>query len=120
MILCAGLNFIFLVACTRTDNKTAARNMNNADLRKLKIENSVTDAMNSIESKDFRLLAVRGYTVEVPGISEDVQSIRATYGIKEIEGTTDAVEGPEHKRLVDNARHYAEKYNQTIIAEVHR
>ncbi|MBZ5643322.1 MAG: hypothetical protein LAO19_11215 [Acidobacteriia bacterium] len=120
LIFVAVVNFIFLAACSNTPPKMAGSKMDFADLRKLKIENAAADARNSIESKDFRLLAVRGYVLEVPGTSEDIQNIKTTYGLKEIEGTSDAVEGPDHKLLIDNARRYAEKYNQTIIAEAHR
>jgi outer membrane lipoprotein LolB len=117
LILFAGLSLIILVACARTDKKAAVQKTDYRDLRTLKIENAVIDAQRAAKSKDFRLLAIRGYTLEVPGTSEDLQSIKSTYGIREIEGTSDAIEGPEHGRLIDNARRYAEKYNRTIIAD---
>jgi hypothetical protein len=114
----AALIFLFLAGCTKGDNKTAMQNDKYAELRKLKIENAVQDALKSIESKDYRLLAVRGYALNVPGVSEDVRSIETSYGIKIIEGTSDAIEGPEHKRLNDNARAYAKIYNRTIVDKV--
>jgi len=88
---------------------------NYAELKKLKIDNAVPDAKKAIAINDFRLLAVRGYTIEVPGIKESVSKIEKKFGIKIIEGTSDAFEGPEHKYLNEIARKYAEQYNQTII-----
>jgi hypothetical protein len=120
LVFFTSLNFILITACGRTYTKSTTQNTVYADLRKLKIENAAADARNSVESKDFRLLGVRGYVLEVPGTNKDLQTIKSTYGVREIEGTSDAVEGPQHKALIDNARQYAEKYNQTIIAEVAR
>ncbi|HVS87057.1 MAG TPA: hypothetical protein VHF01_02420 [Candidatus Acidoferrum sp.] len=108
--------FISLAACTRTTNKSVVQNVDYGELRKLRIDHAVSDARESLAAKDIRLLAVRGYTVEVPGVREDVRAIECTYGIRIIEGTSDAIEGPEHQQLIANARAYAEKYNQTIVA----
>jgi hypothetical protein len=107
---------ISLAACTRTTNKSATQNVDYGELRKLRIDHAVSDARESLAAKDTRLLAVRGYTVEVPGVREDVRAIESTCGIRIIEGTSDAIEGPEHQQLIANARAYAEKYNQTIVA----
>jgi outer membrane lipoprotein LolB len=116
LCLVAGLTSIFLMACTKVDKQVPMQNSNYTVLRGLKIENAVTDAEASMRSNDFRLLAIRGYTLDVPGTSEDIQSIKATYGIREIEGTSDAIDGSEHERLIENARRYAMVYNKTIIA----
>ena len=120
-ILFLGFILSSLAACTKTTNKSAVQNTDFAELRKLRIENAVSDARKSADSKDFRLLGVRGFALEVPGVQEDNPLvIQSTYGIKIIEGTSDVVTGPEQEQLNANARTYAEKYNQTIVAEKKR
>jgi hypothetical protein len=87
-------------------------------LRELKVENAVADAQRAIAAKDFRLLAVMGFSIEVPGAGDDVPSLEKEYGTKVIPGTSDAIQGEEHKRLNDNARAYAKKYNEFILSSV--
>jgi hypothetical protein len=87
----------------------------------LKIENAAEDARRALKAGDLRLLGVYGFTTYVPGnpstSPEDAGSVRSTYGVKMIEGTTDAPTSGEHEQLNENAYRYAEKYNQTILAE---
>jgi hypothetical protein len=38
------------------------------------------------------------------------------HGYRAIEGTSDAILGPEHHRLVDKAHEYARQYNSMLLS----
>jgi hypothetical protein len=61
---------------------------------------------------DTRFRAVYGYVREFPGLDTkmDATLIRK-HGFRVVEGTSDALTGPEHKFLDALARHYATVYN---------
>ena len=119
-ILFIGFILSSLTACTKMPNRSAVQNPSLTELRKLRTENAISDARKSADSKDFRFLAVQGYALTVPGVREDLIRVQSTYGIKIIEGTSDTFNSPEERQLNANARAYAEKYNQTIVAEKKR
>jgi hypothetical protein len=91
-----------------------------AKLRQLKVESAIADARRAMAKQDFRLLAVWGYTLEVPGTDRAVAELEANYGIRIVEGTADAFEGAEHRRLNEITRIYAAKYNQTILMDLQK
>ena len=65
---------------------------------------------------DHRLLAVRGLVVSLPGVdSLNTEYYRQNYGVREIEGTTDALVNEEHHRLVQRAIDYAKAYNLMMV-----
>jgi hypothetical protein len=116
--LCAILG---LTSCAKTAKREVVQIPNVDELRSLNVENAVEDARKALKAGDRNVLGVYGYTTDVPGLPpalrEDPRSLRTTYGIRMIEGTTDAPSSEEHEKLNDNAYRYAEKYNQTILAE---
>ena len=112
------LIFLLPAGCVHNGNKETAQNDKHAVLKSLKIENAVPDAFKAAESQDYRFLAMWGYALMVPGVDQDVDSIKNTYGIKIIEDTTDAPENPEHARLIQNAHEYATQYNRTMLDRI--
>jgi hypothetical protein len=72
------------------------------------------DAQRAMKNGDYRLLAVYGFTTEVPGTDLSAYEAKDRYGVRVIEGTSDDMRWPGEKWLNDNARAYAEKYNRTI------
>jgi hypothetical protein len=118
VLLCGPLS---LVSCAKAPKQDVAQIPNVDELRKLNVENAVEDARKALKSGDPRVLGVYGLTIDIPGapaaLQEDPPLLRATYGIRMIEGTSDALISEEHEKLNDNAVRYAEKYNQTIFAE---
>jgi len=73
------------------------------------------DAKDAIAKSDFRLRAVYGYTLTVPGIKGDHTKYKEIYGINPIEGTSDFLQNEEHGKLNALATKYAEKYNRIIL-----
>jgi hypothetical protein len=114
LVVLMVLGTVILSACGRGQSVPAK--MDYTALRELKIEDVATDAQRALAAHDTRLLAVRGVAIEVPGAGDDVPSLEKKYGIKVISGTSDAIRSDEQRRLNDNARAYAKKYNAFILS----
>jgi hypothetical protein len=83
---------------------------------KLKVDAAVADAKAAVARGDRRLLAVYGIALEVPGVDADVATLRQQYGLRILEGTSDAIKGPQDRLFNDNARSYAKRYNNSIVS----
>jgi hypothetical protein len=85
-------------------------------LRWLESANPEIDAKKAIAGKDFRLKAIYGYVLMIPGVNqEDWIEYEKTYGLNPIEGTSDSLINEEHARLQKLASEYASKYNKVIL-----
>ena len=77
--------------------------------------NPIREAERAVKRGDIRLVAVRGYSLELPGTPPgDVGLLRDMHGVREIEGTSDVLIGPDAIRLQHVALAYATRYNQTV------
>ncbi len=83
----------------------------------LKPESAESDARVAVAHGDRRLLAVYGYTIEVPGVRTAVTELKARYGLRMLEGTSDSYQSPGDQKLNENARRYASIYNRTVISQ---
>jgi hypothetical protein len=90
------------------------------DVMKLRPENAEPDARSALARGDTRLLAVYGYTVEVPGVQADAEELRLKYGLRMLEGTSDSYKGDGAQRLNETARRYASAYNRIVISQTSR
>jgi hypothetical protein len=87
-------------------------------LRWVEKADPIADVKAAISKGDHRLLAVRGLTISLPGLDDgDLSRYEATYGVKQIEGTTDALVNQKHGQLVQRASDYAKAYNLFMIHE---
>jgi hypothetical protein len=84
------------------------------ELSSLRPEGAVEDARNAVTAGDTRLLAVNGAALEVPGVDDTPENLRAKYGIRVLEGTSDTPT-PDEVELNDRARQYAMAYNREIV-----
>jgi hypothetical protein len=85
------------------------------------VENAdpVADAKKAVDRSEFTFLGVYGFTWTIPGIDESKKfELRKKYGLKIIEGTSDAVQGDEHTRLQGLATEYAKKYNLYLLEHI--
>lgn len=91
-------------------------------LKRLNIDAAVSDARSTIAKGDLRLLAVMGYTTEIPvnnGGLEVVERFNAAVKSNEvlvIEGTSDTPSAAMCAALNDRARRYAAIYNREILS----
>lgn len=85
-------------------------------LRWIESANPDLDARQAIKRKDFRLRAIYGYSLIVPGVEQtNYVEYQKKYGFNPIEGTSDSLVNAEHARLNQLAYTYAEKYNEVIL-----
>jgi hypothetical protein len=117
LFLCAIALAVATSACSHT-TEGCGRAENFDAMKSLDLANAEADARRAYALKDYRLLAINGFTLEVPGTS-DTDAARSRYGVKIIEGTSDALCSTEQGNLIKKSRAYAEKYNQTMISIMH-
>ena len=70
------------------------------------------DLSASLARGDTRFLGIHGYTSFVPGVD---RSIASHHGVRYLDGTSDAIRGPEHARLNRLASTCAERYNKLLL-----
>jgi hypothetical protein len=92
----------------------------NSPLEKYLTADAVADVRKAIDAGDFRFLAVRGYTVLVPGVPNFEERFAGKYSYRIIEGTSDTVAGPADRELQMQVRDYAKRYNQTLLGHLSR
>lgn len=78
-------------------------------------KNPETEAKRALARGDRRLMAVYGYTTEVPGTYMDYYEAARRFETVIIEGTSDACFDTRDCRLNENARAYATRYNRYIL-----
>jgi hypothetical protein len=69
---------------------------------------------------DLHFLAVRGITVEVPGIPPDAKKRYPTIRVETIVGTSDVLDAVQTRNARKKVRRYAEIYNNLVFAELER
>jgi len=102
-------------SCTERKKQTSANPVE--QLRWLCKANPEQDAKQAIAKSDFRLMAVYGYTLIIPGTKGDFKKYEKFYGIRPILGTSDAIQNEEHGTLNALASEYALKYNRIILKQ---
>ena len=107
------ISFIFFSFCATAQEQKVDQV---AKLKWLDSANPVLDAKKAIKKGDYRLRAIFGYAVKVPGIDQGkYEDYKKIYGFNPIEGTSDALVSSEHVRLQHLASEYALKYNKVIL-----
>lgn len=85
------------------------------ELRRLEHADPSRDLQGAISVNDLRFIGIMGYALEVPGVEHYHERYASSSGVKIVEGTSDVIYGVEHRRLIDIAREYAEKYNRLLL-----
>lgn len=110
-MIATALSVVVLIAsCERSDSET--RSVSMLGLNPARAER---DAQDAIAAGDTRLLAVAGFSLEAPGSGLNIAEAENTYGVLEIEGTSDFHQWPGEGWLNERARDYAERYNRAIV-----
>ena len=75
------------------------------------------DAKSAIAAKDFRLLAISGRGLMLPGITEsDKEKAKQQCGIRYMEGMGDVIKDKQYKQWWDKGKQYAQSYNTLVSA----
>jgi hypothetical protein len=77
-------------------------------------EREVADAL---KRNDRHFIGVYGYTGYTPGVSE-TSDLPKKYGVRYIEGTTDALKNEQHRFAVERATEYARHYNELLVQKL--
>lgn len=102
-------------AAEQVASKQKVTNSANANLAKYLDTDPVADALEAIKQGDLRFLAVRGYTVIVPGVPDFQEKYAPKYTCRIIEGTSDAFSSSAERDVQLQVRDYAKKYNLTLL-----
>ena len=82
----------------------------------LRDADATRDARQAIERGDKRLLAMATRGPNMPGVpAEQVSKAKSVCGIRYVEGSTDAVMGETHLKLLQAAQAYASQYNSIML-----
>ena len=88
-------------------------------LQWVETSDQLDDAKKSVDRREFTSLGIYGYTWTIPGVDESRKfGLQQKYGLRIIEGTFDAIQGNEHKRLQGLAAEYAKKYNRYLLDHI--
>jgi hypothetical protein len=69
-----------------------------------------------VEGRDTRFVGVYGYGEYVPGVDSALEArLVRQERVRFIEGTSDNITSPEHRRLVNKAERYATRYNKKLL-----
>ena len=74
------------------------------------------DVAQASERGDTRLLAFAGRAPTLPGVpAESMAQAKTSCGTRILPGSTDAVQGDVHLKLLQQAQDYAAAYNQLML-----
>lgn len=102
-----------LVATMFYTSETALPSGNCTFMATLSVGRAEADARAAVEARDFRVLGVHSYSLDVPGVR--YLSVLERDQIMPIRCTTDYPMSPWHAGLIDNAYDYALRYNVAVL-----
>ncbi len=82
-------------------------------LRWLEGADPTIDFETAISASNYRFIGLYGEGLEVPVV--DIRCVDHRKDVNFIEGTSDAIMGEEHYRLIQLAYEYAKKYNAKML-----
>jgi hypothetical protein len=88
------------------------------ELKRYETADPNADLQAAIKKGDLRFLAIKGYTLTVPGVEDYKSKYANKYSYRILEGTSDVVNGPEDLRFQSIAQRYAEKYNRLLLKHI--
>ncbi len=111
-----ALSVVLALAATACSHKLAAcqGRSDYSEMKSLKLDDAQSDARIAYSKRDFRFIAVKGFTLQVPGVDHAIR-LEQDYGLKIIPGTGDALCSKEQGVLIENTEKYAEVYNREML-----
>jgi hypothetical protein len=111
-----------LVACGR-NAATSTPHVSNieilaATLAPLHLSAPALDLDENLKRGDTRFVGFNGFTCVAPGTSDGDAALVGRYGLRCLEGTGDAILGPEHEALLNKANTYAAAYNAELLRRI--
>jgi hypothetical protein len=82
----------------------------------LNIRDPAADVALHVHQGDMRPIGINGYTCAYPGATSKVlDELQLKYGLRCLEGTSDAPENVRHSKLIQKASAYATAYNAALV-----
>ena len=100
--------FLSLLGCKETEHDKVMSKINN-EMGWVNNANPELDFEKAIKKHDYRFIGIFGAKLITPGV--DINCLNYEKDIKPIKGTSDAVLGYEHAKLIAIATTYAKFYN---------
>ncbi|MBK1884533.1 hypothetical protein JIN85_19105 [Luteolibacter pohnpeiensis] len=111
-----ALAFLVVLACTACSFSKSDRDYNRLT-REFIQKSPHQEAAADYAAGDYRILSAMGYGTYYPGLEIDVgKRIASKYGVRMIDGTTDAPESKAQARYVAATIDFAERYNKRKVA----
>jgi SNF2 family DNA or RNA helicase len=83
----------------------------------LETVNPIVDVQEVLKNRDTKLWAIQGFGIYIPGTKyKNFKQIENEYCYRMLKGTSDAIYGDEHLRLIRLAEKYAKEYNKYIVS----
>jgi hypothetical protein len=90
------------------------------ELSVLNLDYPEKDLDRNLSYKDYRCIAICGFICYHPGAAPTDVDVCRRFGSRTIIGTSDAIEGDEHGKLIAIASKYATEYNTRLIPRLKR
>lgn len=115
-----GITFLLMTVVVGCGVETPNTARLEATLKKLSINMPATDLDTNLRAGDKRFIGINGIVCGPPGVPEaDAIAVVRKFGIRCLEGTSDAVQGAKRTQLIDHATKYAEAYNVELLRRIH-
>ena len=85
-----------------------------SEMKLLELDSAQSGARIAYSKKDFRFIAVKGFTLQVPGMDNAIR-LEQDYGLKIIPSTGDALCSKDQGVLIENTKTYARIYNREML-----
>ena len=115
--LLALLLVLSIQACGQPQPQTSQQNVQilRETISTLNIEDPESDLTRNLNAGGTRFVGIYGFTCTAPGVQESELNLLRIHGVKCLAGTSDAIEGIGHKRMIRIAENYARQYNLMLI-----
>jgi hypothetical protein len=102
----------------KTNSQISAVAIVKTELASLNLQNPESDLEKNFIHGDKRFIGIYGFVLYCPGTQGVSYDFIKQYGIRTIDGTSDALENEEHIALQRAAIKYAERYNQELLRKL--
>lgn len=105
---------VIITGCTDSKYNNHVEQLLNS-MSWLNSANPINDAVDAYNEKDFRYLAITGYSLSIPGLPTSMISVANDQNKFKIIGNCEVTEGQKHLNLCKLANKYAESYNIKLL-----
>lgn len=113
-IICSLL-FLLLASAAPAHSADSNVSILKAELSRLNLKHPEIEARNNLAHGKNNFIGLYGFTTYFPGVADSNLHYVMEVGADYIKGTSDGIESGEHERLIEQARSFAQKYNEALL-----